>query len=68
MVTLSGAEALGWADECGSLEAGKSADFVAVPLPDADTTDPSELLLTHHAGDRRTMFRGQWRSLSERGA
>jgi cytosine/adenosine deaminase-related metal-dependent hydrolase len=62
MVTLSGAEALGWADECGSLEAGKSADFVVVPLPDADAPDPHELLLADHAGERRTMFRGAWRN------
>lgn len=62
MVTLSGAEALGWSDECGSLEAGKSADFVAVPLPNADAPDPHELLFAGHAGERRTMFRGQWRS------
>jgi aminodeoxyfutalosine deaminase len=61
MITLSGAEALGWADECGSLEAGKSADFVVVPLPDADAPDPHELLLAEHAGERRTMFRGEWR-------
>jgi cytosine/adenosine deaminase-related metal-dependent hydrolase len=62
MVTLSGAEALGWADETGNLEAGKSADFVVVPLPDADADDPHELLLADHPGDRRTMFRGQWRN------
>ena len=62
MVTLSGAEALGWADETGSLDAGKSADFVVVPLPDADAPDSHELLLADHAGERRTMFRGQWRS------
>jgi cytosine/adenosine deaminase-related metal-dependent hydrolase len=60
MVTLSGAEALGWADECGSLEAGKSADFVAVPLPDADG-DPHELVLRQYDGERRTMWRGEWR-------
>jgi cytosine/adenosine deaminase-related metal-dependent hydrolase len=60
MVTLSGAEALGWADECGSLEPGKSADLVAVPLPDADG-DPHELLFADTPGDRRTMWRGEWR-------
>ncbi|MBP3959996.1 amidohydrolase family protein [Gemmata sp. G18] len=62
MVTLSGAESLGWADETGSLEANKSADFVVVPLPNADVADPHELVLTDHAGDRRTMFRGAWRT------
>jgi cytosine/adenosine deaminase-related metal-dependent hydrolase len=62
MVTLSGAEALGWSDEAGSLEAGKSADLVVVPLPDADARDPHELLLADHAGQRRTMFRGAWRN------
>jgi len=62
MVTLAGAEALGWAGQCGSLEAGKSADLVAVPLPDRDAGDPHELLLGEDAGERRTMFRGEWRS------
>ncbi|MCU0705134.1 MAG: amidohydrolase family protein [Fimbriiglobus sp.] len=60
MVTLSGAEALGWADECGSLEPGKSADLVAVPLPDADG-DPHRLLFADTPGGRRTMWRGRWR-------
>jgi cytosine/adenosine deaminase-related metal-dependent hydrolase len=61
MITLSGAEALDWAYECGSLEPGKSADLVAVPLPDADVADSHELLLAPFAGERRTMFRGAWR-------
>lgn len=61
MVTLSGAEALGWADETGSLGPGKSADFVVVPLPERDAADPHALLFADHPGDRRTLFRGQWR-------
>jgi cytosine/adenosine deaminase-related metal-dependent hydrolase len=62
MVSLFGAEALGWADECGSLEAGKSADAVVVPLPDRDG-DPYDLLFVDPVrGERKTMFRGEWRS------
>jgi cytosine/adenosine deaminase-related metal-dependent hydrolase len=62
MATQSGAEALGWGDECGTLEPGKSADVVAVPLPDTDAADPHELLFVDFPAARRTMFRGQWRS------
>jgi cytosine/adenosine deaminase-related metal-dependent hydrolase len=63
LATLAGAQALGWADDCGSLEPGKSADLVVVPLPDQDTSDPHELLLGPSVSDapRRTLFRGQWR-------
>jgi cytosine/adenosine deaminase-related metal-dependent hydrolase len=63
MVTLAGAEALGWADEAGSLEPGKSADLVTVPLPYRDANDPHELLFAADTpdGERDTMFRGQWR-------
>lgn len=64
MVTLAGAEALGWADETGSLETGKSADLVVVPLPDRNAADPHELLFASDGpAERRTMFRGAWRDL-----
>jgi aminodeoxyfutalosine deaminase len=44
MLTLSGAEALGWADETGSITPGKSADLVVLPLPDVEPADPHALL------------------------
>ncbi len=63
MGTLSGAEALGWADECGSLTPGKSADLAIVPLPNEEG-DPFDLLLKSQSRVSRTMFRGQWVTLS----
>jgi cytosine/adenosine deaminase-related metal-dependent hydrolase len=60
LATLSGAEALGWADETGSLTPGKSADLAVVPLPDVDAADPHELLLTSSRPVARTLFRGRW--------
>jgi cytosine/adenosine deaminase-related metal-dependent hydrolase len=60
MATLSGAEALGWADETGSLEAGKSADLVVVPLAPGANDDPHERLLASDLPVRRVLCRGQW--------
>jgi cytosine/adenosine deaminase-related metal-dependent hydrolase len=59
MLTLSGAEALGWADETGSLTPGKSADLVVLPLPDRDD-EPERLVLESSAAVRSVLFRGEW--------
>jgi aminodeoxyfutalosine deaminase len=60
MATLSGAEALGWGDETGSLTPGKSADLVAVPLPAEEAEDPHELLLRSGEPVGDVLFRGRW--------
>ena len=61
MLTLSGAEALGFGDVAGSLTPGKSADLVVLPLLDENQADPHELLFDSDLGVSRTMFRGEWR-------
>lgn len=59
MATLAGAEALGWADETGSLEPGKSGDLAVVELPPHDANDPHDLLFASDRPVRATVFRGQ---------
>jgi cytosine/adenosine deaminase-related metal-dependent hydrolase len=61
MATLAGAEALGWADETGSLTPGKSADLIVVPLPDHDEPDPHRLVLASDQPVQRVLWRGRWR-------
>jgi cytosine/adenosine deaminase-related metal-dependent hydrolase len=60
MATLNGARALGWDKETGSLEAGKSADLVELPLPQIRDTDPHRLVLASDQPVRRVLFRGKW--------
>jgi cytosine/adenosine deaminase-related metal-dependent hydrolase len=60
MATLSGAEALGWADETGSLTSGKSADLVAVPLTETTSADPHELFLASSHPVAVVLWRGRW--------
>ncbi len=55
MATLSGAEALGWGNETGSLDTGKSADFVALTIPNKQTNDPHDLLLDDTAAVQRVL-------------
>jgi cytosine/adenosine deaminase-related metal-dependent hydrolase len=60
LATLSGAEALGWQGETGSLGAGKSADLVVVPLTSAAGADPHEGFLRGREPVRDVLFRGRW--------
>src|SRR5262249_40405475 len=57
--TVNGAEALGWANECGSLEASKSADFVVVPALDGDAANPHELWLEAEGSPIAVWCRGE---------
>ena len=60
MLTLSGAEALGFGDVAGSLTPGKSADLVVLPLPTKDWRDPHDLVLVSTRPVSGVMFRGSW--------
>jgi cytosine/adenosine deaminase-related metal-dependent hydrolase len=58
MATLTGAEALGWQKETGSLTPGKSADVVVLPLPDQDDVDPYRLVLSSERAVQQVLWRG----------
>jgi cytosine/adenosine deaminase-related metal-dependent hydrolase len=60
MATLAGAEALGWADEAGSLAPGKSADLIVIPLSSQEEDDPHRLVFASHRPVSRVLFRGRW--------
>jgi aminodeoxyfutalosine deaminase len=60
MATLAGAEALGWAEQTGSLEAGKSADLVVIPTGGRTAEDPHELFLASDEPVAKVMCRGRW--------
>lgn len=60
MATLWGAKALGWAEETGSLEAGKSADLAIVPLAAGAERGPYEHLLDSNLSVERVLCRGRW--------
>jgi len=60
MVTLSGAEALGWEQETGSLLPGKSADLIVLPLPGEATGDPYVRVFASSERLEAVLFRGKW--------
>ena len=69
MATLAGAQALGWADQIGSLEAGKRADVVSVKLGEAANTpiyDPvSQLVYTATRDQVRDVWIGGRRVVND---
>jgi len=60
MITLSGADALGWEQETGSLIPGKSADLVVLPLPPNDVLDPHSLIFESSSQVDKVMCLGRW--------
>jgi cytosine/adenosine deaminase-related metal-dependent hydrolase len=60
MITLWGAEALGWHQETGSLTPGKSADLAVLPLPPNDMLDPHSLIFESSTHADKVMCLGRW--------
>jgi cytosine/adenosine deaminase-related metal-dependent hydrolase len=60
LATLSGAEALGWDEEVGSLVPGKSADLAVVPLAGPTSADPYGRLLASEHPVSAVLIRGRW--------
>jgi cytosine/adenosine deaminase-related metal-dependent hydrolase len=59
MMTLDGAQALGWDQEIGSLRPGKSADLVVLNLS-RQSSDPFELVFDAGVAVQAVLFRGRW--------
>ena len=61
MATLAGAEALGVADDIGSLSPGKQADLAVVNLPNASSADGLDELLHGIVTESTTQVVATWR-------
>lgn len=61
MITLSGAEALGWGTTAGSLTPGKAGDLIVAPLDNTDG-QAEDVVLGSAQAVRHVLFRGRWRS------
>jgi len=59
LATVSGAEALGLAAETGTLQAGKSADLIVVPIREG-MADPHDAILHGESSVERVMVGGRW--------
>jgi len=57
--TLAGAEALGRANEMGTIEPGKLANLAVIPLPAHKANDPHELLFSSEMPATATYYRGR---------
>jgi cytosine/adenosine deaminase-related metal-dependent hydrolase len=65
MITLSGAEALGWEKETGSLTPDKSADLVVLPLPQEENLVPYSLIFDSSARVGKVMCLGKWLAVTD---